>query len=763
MIVLLSLLRPALAEVDNAAWQNLAANVENMLDDGGGTDKTLADMRAQIAEYRESFDSARNQNTSRIGVVREQLAALGPAPEGENAEPEAASVAAKREELNKQLQVLQAPAQAAEADFLRADALIGQIDEALRARQAENLMTVRASPLNPANWPPAFADLRGSVAALADERLENAAARSWPYLRQILPLAGMVSLLGMILIIKGRKWSAVIVDHLRRSGLRGVGIWAFIASLLRIVLPLTGVALLTTGITLTDVLGPKGVGLIQLIPLLGVLVLGSRWLADRLFARHESEALLCLSTAQRAEARFYVSVITISIAGSVLLSRLLGAGGPSPDSEPVLQFPLMLISCFALYRIGRLLRGYSDANKGPSAEGIEPSRVSNICRVVRGLGTGALGVAMLVPLLLAAGYFAAADALLRPYALSLALLGLVMVLQRFAAVVYGAVTGQGDKAREALMPVLIGLALLLAVTPLLALAWGARMTDLTEIWSAFLRGVPIGNSRISPTNFLAFALIFTIGYVLTRLIQGAMRSNVLPKTRIDVGGQNAIVSGLGYVGVFLAAILAITGAGIDLSSLAIVAGALSVGIGFGLQNIVSNFVSGIILLIERPISEGDWIEVGGQMGYVRAISVRSTRIETFDRTDVIVPNADLVSGTVTNFTRGNTVGRIIVPVGVAYGTDTRRVEEILTEIARAEPLIMLTPAPSVLFMGFGADSLDFQIRAILRDVNFSMKVKSDLNHAIAKRFVEENIEIPFAQRDVWLRNPETLHSESDEK
>jgi potassium efflux system protein len=738
------------AEFDR--WSRLATFGESTIDGGGGSEAGLENLRTRIVEFRSQFDMIRSQNGNRIRALREQLAALGTAPEGETAAPEAAEVVAKRAELTEQLNAFLEPVQRAEAEFVRADALISQIDHILRERQTELLLTLTPSPLNPVHWQPAVTDIQGAVQSLWRETAPQTQRNFW----ETTPVVLALTLLGLVLIFRGRRWSIMIVESLQRVGARGFGIWRFLVSLLRIALPFAGLIVLSQALISTELFSDKADDVIRTIAGLGGMILVIRWISERVFARDDDEALILLPVHQRSRMRFNVWIITVTSTAAELISQILATRNPSEASEPVLVFVPLVISCLALFRMGVILRSYSDERI--LDETSEELRVTTLSRVVRGLGTGAVAVGCLAPLLLAAGYFKAANALLPPYVLTLALLGFVMVLQRFLADIYGAVTGQGPAARDTLMPVIFGLVLLVIAAPFVALIWGARFTDLTELWAAFGRGFSIGESRISPSDFVVFAVIFGIGYVLTRLMQSALKTNVLPKTKIDIGGQNAIVSGLGYFGIFLAALLAITGAGIDLSSLAIVAGALSVGIGFGLQNIVSNFVSGIILLIERPISEGDWIEVGGNMGYVRGISVRSTRIETFDRTDVIVPNADLVSGTVTNYTRGNTVGRVIIAVGVAYGTDTRRVEAILTEIAEAQPMVLSVPPPAVLFVNFGADSLEFEVRCVLRDVNWMMVVKNDINHAIAARFVEEGIEIPFAQRDLWLRNPESLRA-----
>jgi potassium-dependent mechanosensitive channel len=741
-------------------WENVATRAETVVDDATTSDTVLETLRGRIVDFRAVFDTERNANSARIATLREQIAALGDPPEGENAEPEPPALAQTRADLNQQLNALLAPVQIAEREYLRADGLVRQIDQILRTRQAEKLLSATPSPLNPEHWVPALRDLTDAFGGMLIDRGAVGSAQKFAALRENLPFVVFATVVGLLLLLRGRPWAVMMVSGLRRHQARGLGIWRFVVSLLRIILPLCGLFLLATAARQSGYLGVRGTEVIRLLPFMGVVVFGFRWVSERVFSRDDEEALLLLAQEQRRRARFYVNGITVVMIVSIITIKILEFELPSAATSAVVAFPFAVLISFALFRIGQILRGYQDTEE-EAQDPEDPQRSSTLARVVRSHGLGAMAVGIIAPLLFAFGYQDLADAILRPFVVTLVILGLVMALQRFAADVYGAITGQGIAAREALMPVFFGMILLLLATPVLALVWGARLTDLSELWATFSNGFSIGDTRISPTNLLTFAVIFSVGFLLTRLLQGTLRSNVLPKTKIDIGGQNALLSGLGYVGIFLAALAAITGAGIDLSSLAIVAGALSVGIGFGLQNIVSNFVSGIILLIERPISEGDWIEVGGKTGYVRDISVRSTRIETFDRTDVIVPNADLVSGTVTNYTRGNTVGRVIISVGVAYGTDTKRVDKILREIAENQPMVLANPAPNVLFIKFGADALEFEIRAFLRDVNWMMSVKSDINHAIAKRFAEEEIEVPFAQRDIWLRNPEALKGGSD--
>ena len=731
------------SQPDYDAWEALSDRAIAAIEAGRASNAALETLRSDIADYRSEFETARQGNDARLRTIRSQLDALGPAPEDGNEEPD---LAQRRSALQAELARLQVPSIEADQAYTLADGLIDEIDRVIRERQAQELISLGPSPLNPTQWPRALEAVNQSFLSTVGEVRD--AIRNPVHLAELragLPVAGVLFLMALVLIGRGRAWSNRFGAWLYERSGRGGNVWDLLVSLGRIVLPFIGVAALVAGLQQLAIFGIRGSLLLDELTTYAAVILIIRWLCERLFAKDERVAIIKVSATQRAEARWYGTALAVMIVLRGLHELVAGFDNYDAAQRSVLAFPLVVISSLILFRLSQILTkvGAGDEETEPQLGG---------ARVIRIVGRIAMILAPIAPIFAALGYGFAGNFILYPTIQSLALLGFVMVLQRLVEDIYLWITGKGEDSRDALTPVLLNFVVLLSSVPFLALFWGVRVADLTELWDSFLAGFSIGETTISPIDFLTFVVVFAVGYVVTRLLQSALQRSVLPKTRFDVGARNAIVSGTGYLGIFLAALIAITTAGIDLSSLAIVAGALSVGIGFGLQNIVSNFVSGIILLIERPISEGDWIEVGGQMGYVRDISVRSTRIETFDRSDVIIPNADLVSGTVTNYTRGNTVGRIIVSVGVAYGTDTRRVEEILREIAQDHPMILANPAPAVLFAGFGASSLDFEIRAILRDVNWSLSVKSELHHKIAARFVEEDIEIPFTQTDIWFRN-----------
>lgn len=735
---------------DYEAWTVVATRAEGAVADAQASDLAFEQLRSEVDGWRDQFQDAQSINATQISAVQAQLSALGPKPEDGEESPE---TAAQRSELNARLNELRAPVQRAEVAFSRAEELVRQIDRVLRGRQTRALFEIGPTPLNPVNWPPSIEALAGYFYRTALDIQNNWASDTRRAVFQSnLPMLAGLALLAFVLVFRGRHWVerlALRVRDRERTAERWIA--GLAVSVGQILLPVLGLWLLTVAAQLTGLLGPRGEVFVQALPEAGFMFFAARWLGGQIFPRGEDvDAPVSTNPAGRAEGRFHASVLGMVLFVAMPLRAVSVQALWSPEIVNVLNFPLIVVAGIALVRLALLLLRHAKA--GP-AEGAE---VELRTRIMPLMSRIVIMLAIAGPVLAAIGYFNAGQALVYPTVSSLMLLALLVVVQKLVKEVYILFSRNRDGVNEALIPVLAGFAIVIATIPFFALIWGARVTDLLEIWGQFTEGFEIGETRISPSDFLTFIVVFVIGYTATRLLQSALRTTVLPKTRLDAGGQNAVVSGMGYIGIFVAALIAITSAGLDLSALAYVAGALSVGIGFGLQNIVSNFVSGIILLIERPIATGDWIEVGGQMGYVRDISVRSTRIETFDRTDVIVPNADLISGTVTNWTRGNLNGRIIVPVGVAYGADSRRVEQILREVAEAQPQVLLNPPPFILFKGFGASSLDFEVRAILRDVTGMLAVQTEMHHQIYERLAQEGIEIPFAQHDLWLRNPEAL-------
>ncbi|WP_235911785.1 mechanosensitive ion channel family protein [Mesorhizobium xinjiangense] len=291
--------------------------------------------------------------------------------------------------------------------------------------------------------------------------------------------------------------------------------------------------------------------------------------------------------------------------------------------------------------------------------------------------------------------------------------------------------------------------------PLIILQWGFQWADISGWAYRFFSGITIGSMTFSLIGILTGIFVFVVGYFLTRGFQGWLDGSVMARGKVDPGVRNSIKTAVGYAGIALAAIVGISAAGIDLSSLALVAGALSLGVGFGLQNIVSNFVSGLILLAERPFQAGDWIEAGAVTGTVKRINVRATEIETFQRQTVILPNSELINAAVGNWTHRNKLGRIEIKIGVAYGSDVRKVHDILMELAQNHPLVLKNPEPFVFFADFGASSLDFELRFYLSDVLNGLSVQTDIRFAIVDAFAREGIEIPFPQQDIHIRSDTT--------
>jgi small-conductance mechanosensitive channel len=253
-------------------------------------------------------------------------------------------------------------------------------------------------------------------------------------------------------------------------------------------------------------------------------------------------------------------------------------------------------------------------------------------------------------------------------------------------------------------------------------------------------------------NILEFILTVWVAYLVSAFIRFVLGEDVYPRTRLTRGISYAISSLLNYVIIALGFVLAVGALGFDVTRVTVLVGAFGVGIGFGLQNVVNNFVSGLILMFERPVQPGDVVDVGTTSGRVWNIGMRATTIRTFEGADVVVPNGALISNNLTNWTLLDRSRRMEISVGVAYGSKPAVVLDLLRTTARGTPGVSQAPAAEALFIGFGANSLDFSVRAWTADFDSWVNIRSEIVTRIHTALGEAGIEIPFPQQDLHLRS-----------
>jgi len=315
------------------------------------------------------------------------------------------------------------------------------------------------------------------------------------------------------------------------------------------------------------------------------------------------------------------------------------------------------------------------------------------------------------------------------------------------------ISGKGSGTGIGFMQLVADLILWIGAIVYLIYVWDNTGSTLGTLRGFVVSGWDLGGVSLIPKNIVSGILIFTVLVVIIGWIKRWIDRRWLKRIAIERGARDAILTLFGYVAFVLAVLVSLKAASVDLTGLAIISGALALGLGFGLQGIANNFVSGLILLFERPIRAGDFISVGDIEGYVRSIRIRATEIETLDNKNVLVPNSELVSGRVTNWVLRDTHGRLQVQIGVAYGSDVEMVRDILEKVGCEHPEVITdgrAPSPRALFMGFGESSLDFELRVRVQRIERRFSIISDMNFAIDQAFREAGISIPFPQRDLHI-------------
>jgi len=766
-LLLLLASMPALSQDAPPQEASPAPGWTRLLDQLAEADKTDAPEDAHLAELRQQLEALRGEirkwvddRSPALKAVQDELTALGPPPtEGTPAETPA--IASERARLNTQQAEIEGQLKQAELILNRVNSQLADLAAVRRDRFTAQMLTRRTSPLSPDTWAQALPQL--ATAVLTARQIFQQTATSPSFRQQLrqsaLPLVATL-IVAITLAIPLARWLLRRYGRdptLAQPGFIDIARATLTITTANALLPTIAATLVYMVATEQGILSAAGNEIAESI-FIGFLLF--IWIITFFRA-----ALAPLQPAWRLApvpndfargVRGIVIAMALVFASDIVLSQMITVYGAKLEVLILRDFLITLVVT-AILLILLLRQRIWRATNAPAMKPRWP--------VIRSIIAAMLLVNLLAGMF---GYVALARFVATQAAMSGALLFLILILHKIGRELIGHTvepdTWIGQRLRTsfsmddrgaARVAFWLGLAYDAAVLGLGSIiglfVWGAEQADVAEWTYQVLFGLQIGKLTFSLVDVMVALLVFMALVLVTRLVKRVLTEQLFPQTQLDKGTQQSIITAIGYLGFIVAAIASVSALGLTMTNLAIVAGALSVGIGFGLQNVVNNFVSGIILLVERPVKVGDWVVVGEHQGYVSRIKVRATELTTFDRSNVFVPNSELISRVVTNMTYADKLGRIIIPVGIAYGSDARKAQQLLIDVANAHPAILDEPAPAAMFRGFGDSALDFELRCFLEDVENTIGVTSDLCFAIEEAFRREGIEIPFPQQDVHVR------------
>ncbi|WP_375461294.1 DUF3772 domain-containing protein [uncultured Enterovirga sp.] len=718
----------------------------------------LQELRTRLDPVAERLRDQLAEIGPKLDAARAQLEQIGPKPK-DGAPAESPEAARNRLERESAVAYLDEINRLAGTLALQAEQLTGQISDRRRASFTKALFQRSYSLVSPDLWLTVAQSFPRDLRALhlVTEGLWNRLeARSSPV---VLTLLGLAIGVGAALHI-GRRHLAPRLVH-RDPAMAGVTpfrklVAAFAILIVETVPAAAGSILIYQALALLDVLPPRLLSVAAAL-LIGLAVLAFlQGLIQALFApKRMAWRLIEVPDAIAAS----IFSLGIGFGAVVAVGRTLDALNQAIAAGLALSVATKaVVAAIAALTLALLLRTLADREtRDEACLGPYIPTGAAVAGPIRMLGWLLAG---LVTAAVLGGYVAFASFLVDQIVWTASLAGLLclalLACDRFiggtlrdgsrVSTMLQANLGLRRKSLQQLGVLASGIArvVFIIIAAMLALApWGVESGDLTANLRAAFFGFKVGDVTVSLSTTIAALLLFFGVIAVGRVVQRWLTGTFLPTTELDAGLRNSVATAAGYVGFFVAAAAAFGYLGLSLEKMAIVAGALSVGIGFGLQSIVNNFVSGLILLWERPIRVGDLVVVGDGEGYVRRISVRATEIETFDRSTIVVPNSNLISGVVKNRVRNDSTGRVVLPVNVLRNQDPARAAELLIACAHAHPDVLTEPPARVIFKKIGDTWLEFDLVCIVDDVAKQLRVQSDLNFAVFQTLVQEGILPPL--------------------